>query len=287
MAHGKPFGILYKYSTANDKLVGQTELGLFPATMQLSKATGLLYCVNFDLHGDMKPSSVSIVDPDAMIEVARPITGAMPHGSRLSPDGKTHYSCAMMSGELFEIDAMTFLVKRKMGLAEKPKPLPPLRNSTTSRPTPKIINPKPTWVHPHPTRPVVYVCLNGIREVAEVDIEKWKVVRRFATGKGPYNCDVTPDGTKILVSYKGDQAAGILDTKTGKELARIKTARRVTHGVVISPDGRFGFVSSEGIGSEKGTMDVIDMRSQKLVSSVDLGLQAGGIAFWKAVPRGQ
>ena len=81
MAHGKPFGILYKYSTRNDKLVGQTELGLFPATMQISKATGLLYCVNFDLHGKMEPSTVSIVDPEEMVEVARTTTGAMPHGS--------------------------------------------------------------------------------------------------------------------------------------------------------------------------------------------------------------
>ena len=30
----------------------------------------------------------------------------MPHGSRISKDGKYHYSVAMMSGELFEIDAI-------------------------------------------------------------------------------------------------------------------------------------------------------------------------------------
>ena len=34
-AHGKPNGILYKHSTATDKVVGQTTLGLFPATMQI------------------------------------------------------------------------------------------------------------------------------------------------------------------------------------------------------------------------------------------------------------
>ena len=82
MAHGKPFGYLYKYSTETDELVGQTTLGLFPATMQMSKATGLIYCVNFDLHGKMGPSSVSIVDPDEMVEVARTTTGPMPHITR-------------------------------------------------------------------------------------------------------------------------------------------------------------------------------------------------------------
>ncbi|MFT7078219.1 MAG: sugar lactone lactonase YvrE, partial [Planctomycetota bacterium] len=60
MAHGKPYGRLYKYATGTNQLVGEAELGLFPATMQISRDTGFLYCVNFDLHGDMTPSSVSV-----------------------------------------------------------------------------------------------------------------------------------------------------------------------------------------------------------------------------------
>ncbi|MHC5065702.1 MAG: YncE family protein, partial [Planctomycetota bacterium] len=50
IAHGKPFGLLYKYRTSDDALVGECELGMFPATMQISPTTGLLYCVNFNLH---------------------------------------------------------------------------------------------------------------------------------------------------------------------------------------------------------------------------------------------
>ena len=288
MAHGKPFGFLYKYSTATDKLVAQTTLGLFPATMQISRATGLLYCVNFDLHGDMKPSSVSIVDPDAMVEVGRTTTGAMPHGSRLSPDGKLHYSCSMMSGHLFELDAVTFAVRRKLQLGEGAAHAHHEHHGehtaqAASAPAAKM--PKPTWVHPHPSLPRVYVCLNGIAEVAEVDLKKWQVVRRFKTGKGPYNVEVTPDGKKLLVSYKSDQAVGIWDVDKGKELARIPSGRKVTHGVVLSTDGRYGFVSSEGIGAEKGTLDVFDMRANTKVCTVELGLQAGGITFWKSAPR--
>lgn len=298
MAHGKPNGILYKYSTATDELLGETTLGLFPATMQISKATGLLYCVNFNLHGKMLPSSVSIVDPDAMKEVARVTTGPMPHGSRVSADGMSHFSCSMMDGELFEIDAATFEIRRKLQLAD-PSKLEPAPKADPDKP--KVSRhrkhemagdhlnvkgmPKPTWVHPHPKLPRVYVCLNGIEQVAEVDLEKWRVARRFPTGKGPYNIEVTPDGKKLLVSYKSDRAIGILDTTTGRELARLPSSRRVTHGVVISPDGRYGFVSSEGVGSEKGTVDVVDMRTNKLVTTVETGLQAGGIAFWKTVRR--
>ena len=87
--------------------------------MQISELTGLLYCVNFNLHGEMKPSSVSVVDPESMTEIKKIQTGVMPHGSRLSPSGRYQYSVAMMSGELFEIDALTLEVNRVLSLDKK------------------------------------------------------------------------------------------------------------------------------------------------------------------------
>lgn len=290
VAHGKPFGILYKYETATNKLVGQCELGLFPATMQISEATGLLYCVNFDLHGDMLPSSVSIVDPDDMIEVARTTTGPMPHGSRISPDGLKHYSCAMMSGELFEIDAVTFEVERVLRLTSEDSPMSKdghdvkehSEHGEHSAHGGHGPSPKPTWVYPHPTKKFVYVALNGAEQVVEVDTEAWKIVRRFPTDKGPYNVEVSPDGKQLVVTYKSAQGIGIWDLEKGRELARLPSSRRVTHGVVISDDSRFAFVSNEGVGGEMGTLDVIDLQKNRSVATVDLGLQAGGIYFWKS-----
>jgi len=280
MAHGLPYGTLYKYTTDDNELVGECELGLFPATMQISSDTGLLYCVNFDLHGDMSPSSVSIVDPDEMVEVARTETGPMPHGSRLSPDGTKHFSCAMMSDELIEVDAVSFEVTRRLllddgtgGLARRTK------DGHHAAVT------KPTWVHPHPTEQRAYVCLNGSHQVVEVDLRKWEVRRRFPTGKAPYNCEVSPDGALLAVTYKGGQALGIWDLDEGEEVARVRTSRRVTHGVVMSEDGRYAFVSSEGVGGEAGTVDVVDMETFELVATAEIGLQAGGIAYWKSEDR--
>ena len=118
LAHGNPYGKLIKYSTNDNIPVGQTTLGLFPASMQISTVTGLLYCVNFNLHGEMKPSSVSIVDPETMTEIKRITTGTMPHGSRISSDGKKQYSVSMMSSELYEIDAVNLNLSRKLNLEE-------------------------------------------------------------------------------------------------------------------------------------------------------------------------
>ena len=130
----------------------------------------------------------------------------------------------------------------------------------------------------------VYVACNRNAEVIEVDTEDWKVSRRFATGAGPYNLDVTPDGRLLVVSYKGAQATGVIDLASG-EVRSVANTRRLPHGVAVSPDSRYAFVSVEGIGGEPGTVDVVDLESVTLAGSVDMGKQAGGIGFWKYVPR--
>jgi len=280
MAHGMPYGTLYKYRTADNGLVGQVELGLFPATMQISADTGLLYCVNFDLHGDMSPSSVSVVDPDEMVEVARTTTGSMPHGSRLSFDGKRHYSCAMMSDELIELDARNFQVRRRLHLDDGTGGIARPRTGDHHDAVTK-----PTWVQPHPDGKRAFVCLNGSAQVVEVDLNDWEVTRRLPTAKAPYNLEITPDGKQLVVTYKGAAAIGVWDLAKYEEVARLPSTRRITHGVVISPDGKYAFVSSEGIGGEPGSLDVVHLTDLKLVASVDLGLQAGGIAFWKMEER--
>lgn len=57
--------------------------------------------------------------------------------------------------------------------------------------------------------------------------------------------------------------------------------RRVTHGVTISQDNRYAFLSVEGIGGEPGSVDIIDLKTNKRVAVVETGKQAGGIIFWK------
>jgi hypothetical protein len=81
---------------------------------------------------------------------------------------------------------------------------------------------------------------------------------------------------------KRGKSVSVIETASGRELARIPTTRRVPSGLVISPDDRYAFVTQEGVGAEPGTVDVIDLRTLTRVASVDVGQQAGGIDFWKS-----
>lgn len=287
IAHGNPYGWLAKYRTSDNTLVATTELGFFPASMEISEATGLLYVVNFDLHGEMVPSTVTVVDPVTMEVVTDIPTGVMPHGNRMNQKGDRAYHVSMMSDELIEVNTTSLTVERRipLGAAKKDEHahhhgMMDMDKSGMDAGHHDPVE-KPTWADPHPTNGMVYVAANGSNELLEIDIKKGEVVRRFPSGKAPYNLEVSPDGTLLVASYKGEGATGIWDIRQGKELAKVENSRKVSHGVVISPDNRFAFISVEGIGGEPGSVDVIDLKSMKLVAVAETGKQAGGIYFWK------
>ena len=298
LAHGNPFGKLIKYSTKTNKVIDETTLGLFPASMQISTTTGFLYCVNFNLHGTMAPSNVSVVDPETMTEITKITTGSMPHGSRISPDGLYQYSVAMMSGELFEIDALGLKVNRVLDLENKmmknkkmshkmmdmDKKMDNMKmnkDKMKSMQNMKHSMVKPTWVIPHPNLKLAYIAGNGSNEIIEVDLENWEVSDRFKTGKGPYNLEISPNGELLIGTIKSEGKTAIWSLKDKKLLSLLKNTTSISHGIAISSDSKYAFISSEGIGGEPGIVDVISLETFKLISSVEVGKQAGGIAFWK------
>jgi DNA-binding beta-propeller fold protein YncE len=260
IAHGLPFGSVHKYETGTDAWVGDVTLGLFPATLDVSPATGLMFVVNFNLHGGMEPSSISAVEVETMVEVARIDTGVMPHGSRLSRDGTRHYSVNMMGGDLVELDALGFEIARRLPLGD---------------------GVQPTWVTTPTADGIAYVTGNNVARVFEVDLRSWRILRTFETGAGPYNLDVTPDGATLVATYKGGDAVGFWDLGSGTERARVSTTRTLPHGVAITPDGRYAFVTLEGVGSDPGTVEIYHVPTAERVGVVDIGKQAGGVAFWK------
>ncbi|MBE98189.1 MAG: hypothetical protein CMB91_04010 [Flammeovirgaceae bacterium] len=145
----------------------------------------------------------------------------------------------------------------------------------------KHSNVKPTWVIPHPNSSFAYIAGNGSDEIIEVDLNTWKVSERIKTGKGPYNVEITPDGNLLVITLKGEGSTALLDLNDKKIIKIIKNTTSVSHGIAISPDSKYAFVSVEGIGGEPGIVDVISLETFNLISSVEVGKQAGGIAFWK------
>ena len=282
IAHGMPFGSVHKYETGTNEWLGDATLGMFPATMDISPSTGLLYVVNFNLHGDMVPSTISVVETGTMIEVATIETGVMPHGARFDPAGRRLYSVNMMDDELVEVDAMRFEVARRLPLGTDPGAHAGHEGMEGMR----MAVVKPTWATGPSPAGKVYVAGNGDSAIYEVDLEDWRVSRRFDAGPGenPYNLEITSDGAVLVATYKSGGKVGFWDLASGTLIAAPETTRRVPHGVVVSDDDRYALVSLEGVGGEPGTVEVYDIGAATRVGKVDVGKQAGGIIYWKGEP---
>jgi DNA-binding beta-propeller fold protein YncE len=301
IGHGRPFGTAVKYASEDDRVLGQVGLGLFPATADVSPDGNFLYVVNFNLHGDPVPSSVSVVDTNAMLEITRIPTCVMPHGSRVTRDGSHQYSACMMDDLLVEIDAVRMKVSRTFrvsagkeqgfdGMAPRETPHPAAQSTTnqasaSSDPHTGMnmssVTCSPTWAQPSIDATRIYVACNKSNELVEVDAKTWKLGRRIPAGNGVYNLGVSPDGSLLVATNKRDASVSLVSTDTAKELARIPTKRKVLHGVAITPDSRYAFITVEGIGSEPGTVEIINLKSRTTVATVDTPSQAAGIDFWK------
>ncbi len=298
-AHGTPFGRLTRFNIETNAAEGSVMLGNFPATAQITPDGSLVFVVNFNLHGEMETSDVSVVSASEMVEIARINTCTMPHGSRISTDGMKHYSACMMDEELVEIDTRTLAVSRHFFLTQGKEMgmtgAPPVRGAVEHAghdmgghgmepPKPGDVSCSPTWAQPSRDGTRVWVACNKSSEIVEIDVRSWRLVRRLPAGPGVYNLGVSHDGTKLLATNKRDASVSVFDATSGKELARIPTTRKVVHGVVVSDDDRYAFVSVEGKGSEPGTVDIIDLMTLRKVASVDVGQQAGGIDFVRSEP---
>jgi DNA-binding beta-propeller fold protein YncE len=321
--HGRPFGNLWKVDPATGRSEGRVELGFFPASLALSPDGRYAWVANFNLHGDMVPSSISVVETARMLEVSRIETCTMPHGSRLTPDGRLQYSTCMMDDVLIEIDAWSLSVRRHLRLTpgqeaggDGPPPHTPHSGHGAHPPgadtgadthahvhhepsghgasaapgspdMPGLAGPlcSPTWAQPSADGAYIYVACNASDELVEVSRATWEVTRRIPAARGIYNLEVTSDGSLLVASNKQGHSISIFDVATGEERHRLTTLRSTVHGVVLSDDNRYAFVTVEGVGSEPGTLEVVDLAAGAIVSRVDLPPMSAGLTFWPSPQR--
>ena len=140
----------------------------------------------------------------------------------------------------------------------------------------------PTWAQPSVEGGQDLRRLQQGRRDSRDRHETWTLARRLPTGRGVYNLAVTPDGKLLVATLKQGSMFEIFDLASGKSLARLKTSTTLAHGVAVSADSRYAFVTSEGVGSAPGKVDVFDLRRARARRPRSTsGQQASGIAFWK------
>ena len=297
LGHGFPNGYLLKYETGPDTVVAATELGFFPATVSLTlRRRGWPFAVNSNFYGDHVPSTVSVVDTEEMYEIERVTTCTMPHGSRLSPEGTMHYSACMMDDQLVEMSTFSLEVTRRLNLVTGEAVVDQVAHGagmgggtgggtgagaagSAMSSGSGMASCSPTWTSLSGDGRFVYVACNRGNEIVQVDIESWSVARRVPADGAPYNLALTHDGLRLLATLKGSGHLAVWDLETGEQLATVESTQKVTHGVAVTSDDRYAFVTVEGIGGQPGIVEVIDLSNYARVGLAEVGKQAGGITL--------
>jgi len=297
IAHGTPWGSVWKYATGADSLLARVRVGMFPTTVGLSPDGEWAFIPNSDFHGDRgRQNSISVLYTPELRQVTEIPICDMPHGSRVSHSGTVVYIACMMSDELVLLDPSVFAVTRRVALGSghpmsaaeharmearsdtvQPKRAPGAASSTLPGQNPDCLA---TYVSVSPDDRLVYLACNHSNEVQVRDATTLVLVRRLPTGNGAYNVEPSPDGRWVLVTNKKAQSVSVFDTRGWTEAARIPTTKRIPHGIAFSPDGRYAFVSQESAGNDPGAVDAIDLATLKRVASLSLPLQPTGIAVW-------
>ncbi len=299
-AHGVPDGKFWTFHAGPDTLVAPPNLlGNFPATLDLTPDGLYAFIVNFNLHGEHVPSTVSVVYTPDLVEVDQIPTCTMPHGLRMAKDGLFVYSNCMMDDQLVEIDTRTFEVSRRFSVTTGSEAalldyqvgeIVTGANGIT-RPLESFSDRKamestcsPTWAQPTPDGRSIFVACNKSNEILVVDRASWTLERRISVPGGPYNLAISEDGKILIASLKGAGKVQFFEASTGKSLGLVTSTTTLTHGVAVTPDSRYAFVSMEGKGADPGKVDAYDLQKFQLVGSIEVGQQAGGIIFWKMEP---
>jgi len=281
VAHGTPFGSLWKMDASGDSLLGRAQVELFPTTIALTPDGQFAFVANSDFHGDHpRVNVVTVVHTPTMNRITDIPACDMPHGVKSNHAGTRIYVSCMHSDEILQLDVATFRIARraKTGESHAMATTGPAHHAPAAPLVGGVAKGcSPTFVSVSPDDRRLYVACNYGNSLQVWDAATLTQVKEIPVGKGAYNVEPSPDGKLVLVSNKKEQSVSLVDAVKLTEVARIPTSKTIVHGIAYSPDGRLAYVSSESIGTDPGAVDVIDLSRRKLVGSISIPGQPTGI----------
>jgi YVTN family beta-propeller protein len=284
IAHGTPYGSLWKMNPDNDSLLGRAQVEMFPTTIALTPDGALAFVANSDFHGDHpRTNVVTIVQTETMTPITNLPACDMPHGVKVNHAGTAVYVSCMNSDEILEIDRQSLRIRRRHKTGEGG----PLAHGTSPASGPPIHGTapagahdcSPTFVSVSPDDRRLYVACNHGNTLQVLDAASLELVKEIPVGAGAYNVEPSADGRWVIVTNKKAQSVSLVDASTLAEAARIPTSKTLPHGVAYSPDGRWAFISVESVGADPGAVDVVDLTTRTRVASIAVPRQPTGITI--------
>lgn len=278
IAHGTPYGSLWKMSVGSDTLLGRAQVEMFPTTIALTPDGALAFVANSDFHGDHpRMNVVSIVQTATMTSLTNLPACDMPHGVKSNHAGSFVYVSCMNSDEILEIDRQSLRIRRHHKTGEGITAAGPMVHGTG--PAAAAHDCMPTFVSVSPDDRRLYVACNHGNTLQVLDAGSLELVKEIPVGAGAYNVEPSADGKWIIVTNKKAQSVSLVDAQSLTEVTKIPTSKPLPHGVAYSPDGRWAFISQESVGIDPGAVDVIDLTTRARVATIPVPRQPTGITI--------
>lgn len=241
-------------------------------------------------------STASLLDLASGRAVATLPTGAAPHETAVSPDGRTalvsNYGTRGSPGStLTVIDVPGARVVRTIDLRSHRRPhgLQWLRDGRHAVVTAEeskallVVDVEAGQVEAAiataqevshmvaltPDGSRAFVASIGSGTVTAIDVAARKVLGRVATGKGAEGIDVTPDGREVWVTNREADTVSVLDAAALSVLATLES-KSFPIRVRITPDGRTALVSN----ARSGDVAVFGVAERKLLRRLTTKIEA-------------
>ena len=237
IAHGQPYGSLWKMAVDGDTLIARAPVELFPTTISVTPDGDLAFVANSDFHGDHPRSNVvSVVFTPRMAPLVSIAACDMPHGVKVNHAGTFVYVTCMNSDEVLEIDRRSLAITRRHKTGEG------MGHAGMTGAPAAAAGPahdcSPTFVSLSADDRRLYVACNHGNSLQVLDAATFDLIKEIPTGTGAYNVEPSPDGHWVIVTNKKAQSVSLIAADSLVEIARIPTTKKLTHGVAYSPDGR-------------------------------------------------
>lgn len=196
----------------------------------------------------------------SIVGKAKATAEAGPHGLRISPDGNTAY-VAMMSGKSIgqlDIQSLSFDYIPLNGQAVQTAVTPDGRYVAAS-----VFDSKSVAIYDTQSKSVQYAALPE-------------------DAKGPLQVYPTPDSRYVYVADQGYEFGQPDGNKLhkidleGRSVVQTVEVGTAPHGVVLSPDGRFSYVTN----MVSNDVSIVDNESGKELVKVPTGEKPNGISYW-------
>ena len=114
-------------------------------------------------------------------------------------------------------------------------------------------------------------------DLVKIDLAAKRIVGRYVFDHGirPHDAVFNPHDGLLYVTTELDHTVSIIDPKTMTLVGAIPTGQPLSHMLVISHDGRFGYVSD----IEPGAVSVLDLKARTLLAVIPVSAKAQRIAL--------